>query len=53
MRCEKRLLEDKYRSLKDKYIQMKIEMRMAIERRLQKKKKLQANQKYVSISFFF
>jgi centrosomal protein CEP164 len=35
MRCEKRLLEDKYRSLKDKYVQLKSDMRVAVERKLQ------------------
>ncbi|KAF6212672.1 hypothetical protein GE061_013198 [Apolygus lucorum] len=35
MRCEKRLLEDKYRSLKDKYLQLKTDMKIAVERKLQ------------------
>ncbi|BET00866.1 Centrosomal protein 164kDa [Nesidiocoris tenuis] len=35
MRCEKRLLEDKYRSLKDKYVQLKTDMKIAVERKLQ------------------
>ncbi|KAK9512479.1 hypothetical protein O3M35_000902 [Rhynocoris fuscipes] len=35
MRCEKRLIEDKYRSLKDKYLQLKTDMKVAVERKLQ------------------
>ncbi|XP_014239734.1 centrosomal protein of 164 kDa-like isoform X2 [Cimex lectularius] len=37
MRCEKRLIEDKYRSLKDKYLQLKSDIEIAVERKLQSK----------------
>nr|CAD7409512.1 unnamed protein product [Timema poppensis] len=33
VRCEKRLLEDKYRSLKEKYIRLKTDVKISIERR--------------------
>ena len=33
LRCEKRLLEDKYRSLKDKYIRLKTDIKISMERR--------------------
>ncbi|XP_012278858.1 spindle pole body component 110 isoform X2 [Orussus abietinus] len=33
IRCEKRLLEDKYKSLKEKYLKLKNNMRLAVERR--------------------
>ncbi|XP_068085718.1 centrosomal protein of 164 kDa [Anabrus simplex] len=33
LRCEKRLLEDKYRSLKEKYIRLKTDVKISIERR--------------------
>ncbi|RZC42977.1 centrosomal protein of 164 kDa [Asbolus verrucosus] len=33
IRCEKRLLEDKYRCLKDKYLRLKTEVKMSIEKR--------------------
>lgn len=37
MRCEKRLLEDKYRCLKEKYFRLKSEVKMSIEKRNKKK----------------
>ena len=33
MRCEKRLLEDKYRTLKEKYIRLKGDVKSSMERR--------------------
>lgn len=36
MRCEKRLLEDKYRCLKDKYGRLKSDVKLSIERRHQR-----------------
>lgn len=33
VRCEKRLLEDKYRCLKDKYARLKTEVKLSVERR--------------------
>ncbi|CAD7087750.1 unnamed protein product [Hermetia illucens] len=43
VRCEKRLLEDKYRCLKEKYIRLKTDVRITLERR-QKKREQQAQQ---------
>lgn len=37
MRCEKRLLEDKYKILKDKYLKLKNDVRLAVERRSKRK----------------
>lgn len=37
VRCEKRLLEDKYRCLKDKYLKLKTEVKLSIEKRNRKK----------------
>ncbi|XP_034942894.1 uncharacterized protein PF11_0207 isoform X2 [Chelonus insularis] len=33
IRCEKRLLEDKYKTLKEKYLKLKNDVRLAVERR--------------------
>lgn len=33
IRCEKRLLEDKYRCLKDKYVRLKTDVKISLERR--------------------
>lgn len=33
IRCEKRLLEDKYRCLKEKYVRLKADVKMSLERR--------------------
>lgn len=33
IRCEKRLLEDKYRCLKEKYLRLKTEVKLTIEKR--------------------
>lgn len=33
MRCEKRLLEDKYRCLKEKYVRLKADVKISLERR--------------------
>ncbi|OXU19166.1 hypothetical protein TSAR_000509, partial [Trichomalopsis sarcophagae] len=41
IRCEKRLLEDKYNTLKEKYLKLKKDMRAAIEKRNRRKE--QAN----------
>lgn len=37
IRCEKRLLEDKYRCLKEKYLRLKTEVKILIEKRNKKK----------------
>lgn len=37
MKCEKKLLEDKYRCLKEKYLRLKTEVKMSIEKRNKKK----------------
>ncbi|XP_033209240.1 centrosomal protein of 164 kDa isoform X3 [Belonocnema kinseyi] len=37
LRCEKRLLEDKYNTLKEKYLKLKKEVRLAVERRTKRK----------------
>ncbi|XP_044256077.1 centrosomal protein of 164 kDa [Tribolium madens] len=37
IRCEKRLLEDKYRCLKDKYLRLKTDVKMSIEKRNKRK----------------
>lgn len=37
MRCDKRLLEDKYRCMKEKYLRLKTEVKMSIEKRHRKK----------------
>jgi hypothetical protein len=37
IRCEKRLLEDKYKCLKDKYLRLKTEVKMSIEKRNKRK----------------
>lgn len=33
IRCEKRLLEDKYRCLKEKYLRLKADVKISLERR--------------------
>lgn len=37
IRCEKRLLEDKYRCLKDKYVRLKTDVKISLERRNQRR----------------
>lgn len=37
IRCEKRLLEDKYRCLKDKYVRLKTDVKISLERRHQRR----------------
>ncbi|KAK0158652.1 hypothetical protein PV328_009628 [Microctonus aethiopoides] len=37
IRCEKRLLEDKYRTLKEKYLKLKNDVRLAVEKRNKRK----------------
>lgn len=37
IRCEKRLLEDKYKTLKDKYLKLKNDVRLAVEKRSKRK----------------
>ncbi|KAJ8912265.1 hypothetical protein NQ315_008856 [Exocentrus adspersus] len=37
LRCEKRLLEDKYRCLKDKYLRLKTDVKLSIEKRNKRK----------------
>ncbi|KAK4885890.1 hypothetical protein RN001_002161 [Aquatica leii] len=40
VRCEKRLLEDKYRCLKDKYLKLKTEVKLSIEKRNRKREQI-------------
>lgn len=37
VRCEKRLLEDKYRCLKEKYLRLKTDVKLSIEKRNRKR----------------
>lgn len=37
LRCEKRLLEDKYKCLKEKYFRLKTEVKMSIEKKNRRK----------------
>ncbi|XP_074112640.1 centrosomal protein 164 isoform X3 [Cotesia typhae] len=37
IRCEKRILEDKYKTLKDKYLKLKNDVRLAVEKRSKRK----------------
>lgn len=37
VRCEKRLLEDKYRCLKEKYVRLKSDVKISLERRTQRR----------------
>lgn len=37
VRCEKRLLEDKYRCLKEKYMKLKTDVKLTIEKRHRKR----------------
>ena len=41
LRCEKRLVEDKYKTLKEKYIKLKGEMKINLEKKEQKPKDIQ------------
>ncbi|XP_050308283.1 myosin-11 [Anthonomus grandis grandis] len=43
LRCEKRLLEDKYRCLKEKYIRLKTEVKLSLEKRRGKKDQTSTN----------
>ncbi|CAH0560801.1 unnamed protein product [Brassicogethes aeneus] len=43
LRCEKRLLEDKYRCLKEKYLRLKTEVKISIEKRHKKKESTTTN----------
>lgn len=45
VRCEKRLLEDKYKSLKEKYLRLKNEVRLSMERKRQAKLNRQLQQR--------
>lgn len=45
VRCEKRLLEDKYKSLKEKYLRLKNEVRLSMERKRQAKMNRQLQQR--------
>lgn len=42
IRCEKRLLEDKYRCLKEKYIRLKTDVKLSLERRNNRRKEQQS-----------
>ncbi|BFG00030.1 uncharacterized protein DMAD_00123 [Drosophila madeirensis] len=44
VRCEKRLLEDKYRCLKDKYVRLKTDVRLSLERRNRRREALALQQ---------
>lgn len=48
VRCEKRLLEDKYRTLKEKYVRLKSEVRLSMERKRQAKLNRQLQQRDAS-----
>lgn len=41
IRCEKRLLEDKYRCLKEKYVRLKTDVKLSLEKRNNRKKEQQ------------
>lgn len=41
MRCEKRLLEDKYRCLKDKYVRLKTDVKLSLEKRNSRRREQQ------------
>ncbi|XP_076255705.1 centrosomal protein 164 [Rhynchophorus ferrugineus] len=43
LRCEKRLLEDKYRCLKEKYIRLKTDVKLSIEKRNKRKEQSSIN----------
>ncbi|XP_059482656.1 centrosomal protein of 164 kDa [Neocloeon triangulifer] len=43
MRCEKRLLEDKYRTLKDKYVRLKTDVKQTLEKRNKKRLAVSSN----------
>lgn len=49
IRCEKRLLEDKYKCLKEKYTRLKTDVRISLERR--KKRREQQQQSLMSNSY--
>ncbi|XP_055621661.1 centrosomal protein of 164 kDa [Toxorhynchites rutilus septentrionalis] len=49
IRCEKRLLEDKYKCLKEKYTRLKTDVRISLERR--KKRREQQQQSLLSNSY--
>ncbi|XP_050092683.1 uncharacterized protein LOC126575814 isoform X4 [Anopheles aquasalis] len=49
IRCEKRLLEDKYKCLKDKYIRLKSDLRISLERRKKRREMQQDPQLYQNI----
>ncbi|XP_020805484.1 uncharacterized protein LOC110181893 [Drosophila serrata] len=42
VRCEKRLLEDKYRCLKEKYVRLKTDVKLSLERRNRRREAQQA-----------
>ncbi|XP_022228321.1 uncharacterized protein LOC111078098 [Drosophila obscura] len=44
VRCEKRLLEDKYRCLKEKYVRLKTDVRLSLERRNRRREALALQQ---------
>lgn len=43
LRCEKRLLEDKYKCLKEKYFRLKTEVKLSIEKRNRRKEQSTTN----------
>ncbi|XP_066245036.1 centrosomal protein of 164 kDa isoform X4 [Euwallacea similis] len=43
IRCEKRLLEDKYRCLKEKYLRLKTEVKLSLEKRNRRKEQNSTN----------
>ncbi|XP_049540077.1 uncharacterized protein MAL13P1.304 isoform X2 [Anopheles darlingi] len=49
IRCEKRLLEDKYKCLKEKYIRLKSDVRISLERRKKRREMQQEPQLYQNI----
>lgn len=42
VRCEKRLLEDKYRCLKEKYVRLKTDLKISLDRRNQRRERMMA-----------
>uniref|UniRef100_A0A182QSW4 WW domain-containing protein n=1 Tax=Anopheles farauti TaxID=69004 RepID=A0A182QSW4_9DIPT len=49
VRCEKRLLEDKYKCLKEKYTRLKTDVRISLERRKKRREQQQAQQQQHSL----
>ncbi|XP_049295138.1 centrosomal protein of 164 kDa [Anopheles funestus] len=50
VRCEKRLLEDKYKCLKEKYTRLKTDVRISLERRKKRREQQQQQQQHSLLS---